>query len=243
MKGFLIMLTFLTRIPIKYPFEFKEEDFTKAIVFMPIIGLLVGGILFTVGLLDNYIDRPILALLIVTAYIFLTGGLHIDGFADTIDGIFSHREQKRMLEIMKDSRIGTFGVIGIVLLLLFMIGLTTYMDLKYLLLVATVGRSCGLFVSSISKYARKDGLGKKFIDYCGKREALIALVLPVLISLLLFPVKALIPIGIAFFASLHITSYIKDKLGGMTGDTIGFVIEGSQMVYMFGLYVLRGWIG
>lgn len=237
MKGILLMLTFLTRIPIRISFEFKREDFIKGIVFVPFIGLIIGAILWTIAQLGSFIDKPIVILLIWTAYIWITGGLHIDGLADTVDGIFSNRSRDRVLEIMKDSRIGAFGVLSIFIVFAFNFVLGIYIDYKYFLLIPIVGRSCALLACSFSDYGRKEGLGKDFIENCGTKEGIIAFSFSSIVAILmggyvpLFTVLLLIPI------TIMLTRYIKEKIGGMTGDTIGFVIETSQAIFIFLLYI------
>ncbi|MBS4538563.1 adenosylcobinamide-GDP ribazoletransferase [Clostridium sp. D2Q-11] len=242
MKGIMLLLTFFTRIPIRKVYSFDEEEFIKGIKFMPLIGLVIGGFLLIAVYLEEYIHRPILSILIWIMYICLTGALHIDGLSDTIDGIFSNRNKERMLEIMKDSRIGAFGVISIVTLLALNISLTVYIPLKYLFIMPVVGRSFGIISCSISKYARSEGMGKLFIENCGAKEGIIAIIFLIVFGIPLYSAKFILPIGLCFIATMYFTRFFKRVLGGMTGDTIGFIIEITQSIFLIIIYLLRGWM-
>ena len=114
MRSFFLILGFFTRLPVPKT-SFTEERFKKGLKLMPLAGLVIGIILVLILLLLNALSVPILvrSAILVGAYIFITGGLHFDGLADTCDGVFSGRNREQSFEIMKDSRIGVFGMIGI----------------------------------------------------------------------------------------------------------------------------------
>ena len=116
MRKILIAISFFTRFPIKLK-DVSEEEFYDSMIFMPLVGLLVGAILFAVSWALSYIHViQLQALFTMIVYIWITGGLHLDGFADTVDALFSARDHAKMMEIMKDSRLGSFGAIGLILL-------------------------------------------------------------------------------------------------------------------------------
>ena len=113
----------MTRIPIKADIGFDEE-FHKSIVYFPLVGFVIGLISFLIGILALKIFDPfVTSILIVAGEVVLTGGLHIDGLGDTFDAIYSNRDKERMLEIMKDSRLGTNSLLAILFLVLIKIGL------------------------------------------------------------------------------------------------------------------------
>ncbi len=183
MKSFILMLTFLTRIPIPVKFDIDQEDFKKGIWWMPVIGLIIGLLLFGVYLLLRSFTSPLLlAFLLFLLYVLITGGLHIDGFADTLDAFGSNRQRERMLKIMKDSHIGTFGVLGIVLLCLGMVVLLQELAVLCLFF-PVVGRTSALLSCAMSSYAREDGLGKTMISNTTIKHVVFALVLCVLLIL------------------------------------------------------------
>ena len=130
LNGFLLNLRFLTRIPVPVKVEYDDRAFAAGSAFAPIIGLLIGLIMVGVYLVCAPLDKRALAVfLAMAAGIAVTGGLHLDGLADTFDGLFSYRDKERVLAIMKDSRLGTSGAIALFLVLM----------LKYLLLVSLAG--------------------------------------------------------------------------------------------------------
>jgi adenosylcobinamide-GDP ribazoletransferase len=224
--------------------EATNEDFGKGLVFAPVIGLLIGGILAGAGfLLSLVFPAYTAAALVIILYIIITGGLHLDGLGDTFDGLFSNRSRERILEIMRDSRVGTNAVLAIVSVLLLNITLLGSFDkayfIKVLLLMPVAGRIGSLVGSGLSTYARSgEGLGKSFIDCCGIREVLIGLIpyfaiffavagVPGLICGLVPPVSA--------FVSIKLFS---KKIGGATGDILGAVCEINQTVFLAAVFIL-----
>jgi adenosylcobinamide-GDP ribazoletransferase len=115
-KRFLIALQFLTILPIRIRAELAPEDFGKSPVF-PVVGLLIGLALAGAALLGHFLPQPVAAVLILILSIALTGGIHLDGFADTCDGFGGLRPKEKVLEIMRDSRVGVMGVTGVFCLL------------------------------------------------------------------------------------------------------------------------------
>lgn len=239
MKSLLLMLTFFTRIPLKYPFEYKDEDFVKGIKYMPVVGLIVGLVMWIVSLSSIRFDRPVSSLLVWIIYLWITGGLHIDGLSDSVDGIFSNRDRERTLEIMKDSRIGTFGVLSIFIILSINIVVTSYIDYKLLFIIPIIGRSCALISASISNYARQNaGMGSPFIDNSSKKELIIGL-LAIIIPGVIYDYKILLPMLCCVLFVVYVTNYIKKRIGGMTGDTIGLIIEISQTAFIVFVYLFQ----
>ncbi len=239
MKSLLLMITFFTRLLVSYPYDYDEKDFIKGIKMLPIIGLIIGIFLYIPTILENYIHRPILIVFIWTIYLCVTGGLHIDGLADTFDGIFSYRNREEMLNIMKDSRIGTFGVIGIIWLILLNISLSYYIDNIFFLMVPIVGRSSASLAASISTYARKEGgMGGAFIENSGIKEGLLSIVFSFVVGLIISDISIIVPLLATFISVILLTKSISKKLGGMTGDTIGAIIEISQILFMLYIYFI-----
>ena len=101
MKSFILMLSFFTRLPVPYV-EYEEKLYIKGIKTIPFVGIVLGLILYVVSFVNLWFDPEVTAVVLLMTYIFMTGGLHLDGLADTCDGVFSGRERERMLEIMKE---------------------------------------------------------------------------------------------------------------------------------------------
>ncbi|GAB6189797.1 adenosylcobinamide-GDP ribazoletransferase [Marinitoga arctica] len=237
MRGLILLITFFTRIPIKYHFDFNEKDFIKGFYFLPLLGTFIGALMY----LFSYtgFDKPIVILMSWILYIWITGGLHIDGVADTFDGIFSNRNRENMLKIMKDSRIGTFGTLGIIIILFSDFLLSYYIDYDYLILIPAIGRSSAILAAAISPYARKEnGMGNAFIDNSSLKMFFISFLLisPILIF---YNVFVLISIILTYISILFITYRIKNIIGGMTGDTIGMIIELSQTLFLLFIYITQ----
>src|SRR3990167_5989446 len=117
MKYFLIALQFLTRIPVKIKDKTEDRDYGYSMAWFPTVGLILGLILALVFKLAIVLFNPAIAVVLaITAYMFLTGALHIDGLSDACDGLYGGKGDKiKTLEIMKDSRIGTIGALALVL--------------------------------------------------------------------------------------------------------------------------------
>lgn len=110
---------FLSRFPVKTQLEFTPELMTRSTLFYPVVGLCIGACVFMAAWLSGFLLPPApSAVLVLTIWVWLTGGLHLDGWMDSADALLSYRSRERMLEIMKDSRVGAMGVIACVLLLM-----------------------------------------------------------------------------------------------------------------------------
>ncbi len=173
MKRFLIMLTFLTRIPAKINFDVEYDDYVKGVFFVPFIALIIGAPLYFMDMLDGFINPYALSFLILLTYVYLSGGLHIDGMADTMDALGSNRKRERMMEIMSDPRMGTFGVLTIVMYCLGMIIFIPQVPRASILLFPLAGRGASILCAATHKYAKEQGLGKSYID--GSKGAYILL--------------------------------------------------------------------
>ena len=174
MTPFFIALQFLTRLKIVNQTEWSVEDFGKSVVAFPYVGLIIGLILALLyGILSPFIPLVPLMLIIVVAEFLITGGLHADGLMDTSDGLFSGRERERKLEIMKDSRIGSFGVVAFVFVTLLKWQLLTAIPTAEFIPMALIMMplmSRWSLVLSIRSYpyAREEGMGAAFANLAPK---------------------------------------------------------------------------
>lgn len=237
MNRFKMILSFFSTIPLSNV-HFNESELGKGIRMLPIVGIifgsLIGGLYLLLHLL--HIENQISAFLIIVFYIFLTGGLHLDGVADTCDGIFSHRSKERILEIMKDSRIGTFGVVSLIVLLLgdwlFLSNSTVFV----IILFPIVGRCIALWTCRISTYAREEGFGIQFILEAKHTKSLFVFILcTVLIcvsSIMFDQLEVILAFIFTYLMMISVIKRINRKLDGITGDVIGFSIEFSQLCFL-----------
>ena len=240
-----LMIGFFTRLPVP-KVEFSEERFRKSMALMPLVGLIIGAILALIQFCLVWLETsPLIVGGVLTgAYIFLTGGLHLEGLGDTCDGVFSGRSREQSLEIMKDSRIGVFGTLGIFMTGLMYFALFTEIPFFGLLVFPVIGRACCLISATMSPYARKEGMGKAASSQGGVGSivsAVISIGGASLLANLIFgmPITtSIIAASIAVLVTVLITLEFKKKLGGVTGDTFGAAIEVASLVYMFAFILI-----
>lgn len=248
MRKLLIALTFLTRIPFPAPADVTQEEFTKSQYYYPIVGLLLGGILWASSTLLLPLYPPLItgALLLILQLI-LTGGIHLDGFMDSMDGLLSARTPERMLEIMKDSRVGAFGAISAIALLLLKFSLLTELltlgspkALLVLLFMPVLSRWIFLIGVHFFPYARSNGLGKGFHEASKKTKGIFFGQGTLLLLLTFWFLHWSGVIG--FLAStlfiLIFTSKSSRLLGGLTGDLYGASIELAELFFLLGAFPL-----
>ncbi|MEG0310368.1 MAG: adenosylcobinamide-GDP ribazoletransferase [Eubacterium sp.] len=246
MRKLLIAISFFTRFPIKLK-DVTENEFYDSMIFMPVVGVIIGLILYGATWVLSFMHvLPLQSVLILMIYIWITGGLHLDGFADTIDGIFSARDHDKMMEIMKDSRLGSFGAIGLILLFLTIWSCYTAILPVFpmaLILVPIVGRYCAIQSCCFSTYAKGGGgLGKRIVEMTKPIHVIIYLILIAGGAYFLISPLALMAMLVTILFAFVLMWYLKRKIGGLTGDTIGLTIELTQVIYLIILtIVLANW--
>lgn len=239
MKNFILMLQFFTRLPININIEVKEEDFQKGIVYFPLVGAVIGVLSAASFLLFNkFLNSFIAIILMVLINIMFTGALHLDGLADTCDGIFSARKKERMLEIMRDSRVGTNGVIAIFFDLALRIALLRSIPVGFIVpvIIASniLSRTMLVLMCGIGKYARAEGgLGNLFIGKTSKVQIFLAILIGATLSAVFLKVKLIIILPVLILSTLIINSYIASKIGGITGDVLGANNEIMEILVLF----------
>lgn len=236
MKSFLLMLSFFTRLPVPQ-MEFTEDRYKKGINTLPLVGLVMGGILYVVSFLDRIVPASIMGVLLYFAYIMITGGLHLDGLADSCDALFSGRDKDKMLEIMKDSRNGTFGVLGLIIISAAYIVLLPQMPREALLIFPVIGKCAPAISTSLAPYIREEGMGKIFAENCKISTVIFALVFANVLGFILNPFFALAA-DIAFISIFVLTKKIKSLLDGITGDIFGLLCEVSQIIFLLAVQVM-----
>ncbi len=228
MNAFLVGLQFLTRIYISDRTVWNDEEFGKSVTWFPVIGWIIGAFMCLIYFLMKPLGVPLLTgFLLVVGELFLTGGTLADGLMDSSDGLFSGRSKERCLEIMKDSLIGSFGMLSILIFVLVeTLSLGSADAPLYLVLMAmpTLGRLNMVISICEYPYARPYGMGKAFAAYREKYALEKAFVLA-LLPALFFGWTYLLLAGAAIVLGLQLNRWILKKIGGTTGDTYGFVTE------------------
>ncbi|MFC1624114.1 adenosylcobinamide-GDP ribazoletransferase [Candidatus Omnitrophota bacterium] len=238
MKEFLIALQFLTVFPITIRPEIKGEDFGKSLRYFPIIGGLIGILLCLSLFLLGFLPGLVKGACILIISIIITGGIHLDGFADACDGFYGSNPKEKILQIMRDSHIGVMGVIGVICLLFFKFSLIVSIPQgilwKSLIMMAVFARWSQCLACYVSCYARKDGKAKHFIEHAKRREVYLGGVFTLTLFLMLMQIKGVILFFISILPIFLFINYIKRRIGGMSGDTIGAVSEIGEVAILFG---------
>jgi adenosylcobinamide-GDP ribazoletransferase len=226
--SFLAALQFLTLLPIKHSFSAREIG--RSTVYFPLVGLLIGLVLAGLSLLlDRILPGSVVNVILLAGLAISSGALHLDGLADTLDGMAGHRTPERRLEIMRDSRIGGFGAIGIALFLIIEYVLLNSLGgnsrLFALILAPALSRWAIVNAICAYPYVRTEGLGKVYKEAVGGWQMLGATLIAIAASLLLFRLAgAVIILGVWIIANLAAV-YFKNRLNGLTGDTYGAINE------------------
>lgn len=245
-KGLIVGLQFLTRLPININMDFNEDNIGRSTFFFPYIGMLLGLISFIPYYFIGDYSVTVASFLSLFTMILLTGGLHLDGVSDTVDGFFSSRDRERTLEIMADSRIGAFGVLSLILLLQFKyIVLSSFVNKNsvFIALVLSMGnaRFTSLIQIAYKKMIKPGGMGDMIHSSHNGKFVVFGMVSYIALLLLLNP-KYLIPLIGAILTGEVISFATYKKLGGFTGDLYGAVVEISEAISLLVFLGVLEWI-
>jgi adenosylcobinamide-GDP ribazoletransferase len=236
MKRLLGALGFLTVAPLPARLRGDGAALGRSVVFFPVVGLAIG---VAVGGLDAALRRclpvSVATVFTVIALVAVSGGLHLDGLADTADGFFSSRPRQRILEIMKDSRSGPLGVAAVVLVVALKLAVIGALpaDLRWraLVLVPLAGRSGIVASMMVLHYARPEGgLGTAFAARRPWGALLLSLALLGVVGFWADGTRGLVGGAASLGAALLLSVYAQRKIGGWTGDTLGATCEVVEVV-------------
>ncbi|MCX7803722.1 MAG: adenosylcobinamide-GDP ribazoletransferase [Planctomycetota bacterium] len=230
MKPFFAALSFLTVVPVPAGWRGAEEDLARSVPAFPLVGALVGGLCVAAGWGALAILPPAAAAVAaVAALAAVSGALHLDGLADSADGLFGPRTRERALEIMKDSRIGAMGATALVFVLAAKIAGLASLDksafLQAAFLAPLAGRCALAAAISAVPYARPSGLGSVFYRRRSYLNLPWACAAAAGGGWLIAGTAGLAASGAAFVAALLASLYSIHKIGGATGDTLGATCE------------------
>jgi adenosylcobinamide-GDP ribazoletransferase len=245
MKPFLNALKFLTLFPVGSKDLLEKRDFAKMMALFPVAGLAIGLLLAVSGeAMRHFFPDMLTAAILVVMLIGLTGGLHMDGLADTFDGMAGGRDAAGKLAIMKDSRIGTMGVLAIVSIFILKLQLIALIpgDLRFvaLLTMPAFSRWSMLIPVKFFTYARREGTGKIFFESITSSAFAIATLLMLVIAAACLKLPGfciLVTVGgFTFLWSLLVSR----QIGGITGDVVGATNELIEVFFLFTFYLCRG---
>lgn len=259
MNEFLIGLQFLTRISVTNQCEWTEENFGKSVKYFPLIGAVVGIISVALAGFFLYITGGKLPIFTGTLAfvlpILLTGGIHCDGFMDSVDGLFSGREREKILEIMKDSRAGSFGVVAMILVavtetstLIELALLSTWFLFAAMYSAPIIARLMMVVTIGAFPYARPEGIGKAFAKFTTRRTIIFAAVETVLLLLLLnfistlFFLSAAAATLIALIVTWKFAKFSTEKIGGVTGDIYGAVTTLAELFVLITFLLIGNYL-
>ncbi|HET6413442.1 MAG TPA: adenosylcobinamide-GDP ribazoletransferase [Anaeromyxobacter sp.] len=236
LRHLLAAFHFLTRFPVPGPAP-QEADLGRSLAFFPVPGVVLGALLAGAArLVGDHLAPAVVAPLLVAALAWLSGALHLDGLADLADGLGGgHRDPARTLSIMRDSRIGAFGAVAVILLLL--VKTASVAELVKgggawaLLCAPALARFTAVPLVVLFPYARPEGLGRPFHAGGGPRELAVAAVITAAI-LAVAGKRALFPTAVALGVALVLALAIRHRLGGLTGDVYGAAMELAETAFL-----------
>jgi adenosylcobinamide-GDP ribazoletransferase len=242
LETFLGALRFFTRLPVPGQLGQDGVALEKAIRYYPVVGMIIGAVAAVAFALTScFWPKTLAVLAAMVAAIYVTGAIHEDGWSDMVDGFGGGWTKERILDIMRDSCVGSFGATALVVMLLARFFALVEIDLRLVPIALIAGhalsRLCATCVLSALDYARSDGKAKAFSNHLGRGELLLATVTGLLPLLLFSPQQALLGLLLAVLSTLWLARMFKRQIGGYTGDCIGAVQQLAEVAFYCGLLV------
>ncbi|WP_289055554.1 adenosylcobinamide-GDP ribazoletransferase [Carboxylicivirga marina] len=251
MKQIHLLLTafgFFTRIPVPFKIAFSQDNLNKCNRYLPIVGYVVGGISALVFWGTSLVfPQSIAVILSMMTSVLLTGAFHEDGFADVCDAFGGGWTKEKILFIMKDSRVGAYGAIGILLLLLLKFFSTNEIPSSTIAVAIIIGhvisRTMAVWTMHTLNYVREDESSKsKPITKALKiKDLLIAFIIAAPTFLLLGNNVFLLILAPALVAKLWMEHYFKKWIGGYTGDCLGSIQQVSEVVIYLSIIAINNY--
>jgi len=234
---FLAALQFLTIIRLPWRRDVRLEELGRSTGYFPLIGLIIGLILVGLNWLFGLVlPSAVATALLIVSLAVISGALHLDGFVDTCDGIAGHKTVEARWKVMRDSRVGGFGIVGVVLLLLVKyVSLSSIPEpllLTTLVLMPVVSRWAMAYAIFTYPYARPSGLGKAFKRGTSWPRFTMATIIAVAVAVVL---AQLVGLGIMFLIwviTVAMAAYFKSKFSGLTGDNYGAINEVAEVAVL-----------
>ena len=234
MISLLTAFQFLTTFPAVIRRAFTAQELGRAVGYFPLVGLALGGVLYGLSTsLGLIFLQPVIAIFVLTAWLLLTRALHFDGFLDTCDGLFGGFTPERRLEIMRDSRVGAFGVAGGGLLLLAKYAaILSLPHLTGLVLAPVLGRWVLSMAIFAYPYAREKGMGRDMKDNVLWTQVMLATTITVLSTWFFAGWTGLLAVVLAGLVLWLGAGFILRRLPGLTGDSYGALCEMTELAVL-----------
>lgn len=239
-KKILIAVEFLTILPVTRKLTVNSDDFGKSMAFFPLVGIFIGIFLFFVYLIFlKFLSSLLISVIIVAVWARITGALHLEGFVDAVDGFSASRDKERILEVMKDPNCGSKGAAALVFLIAFKIvifnDLSDAEKISSLFITPAIGRWSMVCAACFCGYARKNGLGKDFVENVGMTEFLISSLILLLAGCILLRLDFLIIIILPTVFTILAIIFLQRKIDGITGDVLGGLNEIVEVISLFSI--------
>lgn len=235
MRNFLIAIQFLTKLPVRLKKEVKPAELGKSMAYFPLVGACLGLFLWAVYVLSStFLPGLASIVIVVAASVFITGGFHLDGFSDTVDGLSGGKDKQQILKIMSDEKTGALGVAAIVLLLFMKVSILysmpNYLIFSSLILMGSLGRWSMVFSARVYPPAKTEGLGNKFIKNLNNRAVVWASIIMLVLLFTLARARAALILSLAIIAVAGFNYWMLKRIDGLTGDTLGAINELVEVV-------------
>jgi adenosylcobinamide-GDP ribazoletransferase len=243
---FLGALMFMTRLPVGKGYVFRSEDLPRSAVYFPVVGVMIGSLAGLVLLCSEPFFPPVVAVLFcMGTTVLLTGALHEDGLADAMDGLLGGKETRQRLEIMRDSRLGSYGALALwfsltakAFVLTSLLEEGVLKAVTALIVAHGLGRAATLALLFSHPYVRSDqSKASPFGNAVTLKEALLASIFPVLLSFVLLGNKSVLTLIAAAAGTWAAGRYFQKKIGGITGDCLGAASQLVELVCYLSLVV------
>jgi len=231
----------MTTLPFRLPDDWSTGDSGRASVLYPFVGLVIGALTWLAWKGSIFFFPPLMAgVITLVVWVALTGGLHLDGLADCSDGLLASASVERRLEIMKDPHMGAFGVIGLILILFLKaatLASLTPVSSFGIILAASLGRWC-ILPAGLLPIARPSGSGMGADFASGFRRSFMiwGAIIPLAIAIIL-GWRGILSVLAALGTTGSVLWLAKSRIGGVTGDVFGMVVEVVETVVLLTLAI------
>ena len=241
--GFLASLRFLTIIPLPLRREASAVETGRSIIYFPLVGLFLGGILVGLDQLFGLVLPLFLVnALLIIALVILTGALHVDGLIDTCDGVMVRSSPAERLEVMADSHVGSFGIIGAGCLLLLqfaaLVAVPEDLRIPALILMPVLSRWTMVYAIFAFPYAKKVGVGQTFKQQASWWRMALATLMALIIALAVAGLSGLTLMAVLWLIVFGVAAYLRLRLDGLNGDTYGAINEMAEVLTLIILPLL-----
>ncbi|MCR4300982.1 MAG: adenosylcobinamide-GDP ribazoletransferase [Sulfuricaulis sp.] len=244
MRFFWIALQFLTRLPVPRSTSTSPEDRGRSVPFYPLVGLLLGALMVGMQTLLTSADVGLQSALVLVLWVLLTGGLHLDGLADSADAwAGSHGDRERALRIMKDAACGPAGVAAVTLILLIKFAALSVLLRENiwagLIIAPVLGRAALVLLFLTTPYIRPEGLGAAQATFLPRRSAIAALFISAIV-MMGFGLAGIWALAVSLGMLLVLRAMMVHRLGGATGDTFGAACELIETAVLVSMVLVSG---